>query len=82
MRATTDTSIQTNLYRQAIVKKPSHRNWREWDALYDVECKINAKHSINIERFQKNYKYDIISALLFGTAVGLIIAVTIITLFP
>lgn len=85
MRATTDTSIQTNLYRQAIVKKPSHRNWREWDALYDAECKKNVELSKDLQQYifvRKNYKYDAISAFLFGIAIGLIIAVTLINLFP
>lgn len=30
-----DTSIQENLRKDALRKLPSHRNWREWYALYD-----------------------------------------------
>lgn len=64
------------------MKKASHRNWQEWDALYDFEVRGNEVLSKMVHRLEKNSKYDVISALLFGTAVGLIIAVTLITLFP
>lgn len=74
----TDTSIQANLRRQALNKKASHRNWREWDAMYDFE--VNEKEVTKKELAQLRYYMPRFAAgmVCFGVALGLFLSMFII----
>lgn len=72
-----DTSIQANLRRQAQNKKASHRNWREWDAMYDFE--VQEKELTQKELTQLRYYMPRFAAgmVFFGVALGLILGMFI-----
>lgn len=73
----TDTSIQANLRRQALNKKASHRNWREWDAMYDFE--VQEKEVSNKELAQLRYYMPQFAAgmVFFGVGLGLLLGMFI-----
>jgi len=74
----TDTSIQANLRRQAQNKKASHRNWREWDAMYDFE--VQEKETTQKELAQLRYYMPWFAAgmVYFGVSLGLLLSMLII----
>lgn len=75
---TSDTSIQANLRRQALNKKDSHRNWREWYAIWDYEVEQKELYAKQLGELRKNTWYLIGAGISFGVAIGLCLAVLII----
>ena len=74
----TDKSIQANLRKQALNKRTSYRNWREWDALYDFE--VQEKEAAKKELAQLRYYMPQFAAgmVCFGVALGLFLSMFII----
>ena len=74
MKPSTDKSIQANLRNQALNKKASHRNWREWDALYDFE--VSGKYALHREliHLKNSMPRFGISMVLLGISTGMLLS--------
>lgn len=75
--STTDTSILENLRKQALRKKPSHRNWREWHAIVEAF----EDNEVILSQEISYLKRANIGYIFIGISIGLVLALIILKFY-